>query len=411
MLKRAMVAEDDESNTEFDSSGAPGMGAPQGNGNDTGSSEVYVPVALLPPLPINHLKNQKKHFGNDSRNSIPETSSRKPSIRTNGTQRYALGPWERPASRGAIEQNLKNTARARRISKSSMLYSKRSEQLGYENAHRGRPTNHFSGKKIFPLNHRHPKAKPPNPHDDASSVNRAPFATETAYMAGKDRFSNVGSMKPIFTSPYNKRKNNSDGATNDSLANVVENDDVVSISNYSSVSGVKQSNLRSYFEYNTELQEVGRLRNQLNKAKGYLQEQHITPKPPPQPILSMRLNEKKKRAKQRMMDKKRKQARYIATEMGIPAQQHAHVSTKVARPPGHRYNKPRIRPPVRPVGKRKYDKNVPSSHGPRQSKYRTSKQENNHLENNHHLYNALKELTARKNKYQHHAFPRFRANN
>ena len=133
LLKRAMIIEEDDAGQQGDdATGSEGLKP------DEGDSNAYISVPLLPPIPVNRKKTQKKHFSTLQSNRIPETSDRN-IIGGSGTQRYALGPWERPASRGSIEQTLKNTARARRISKGSMMYSKRSEQLGYENAHRGRP--------------------------------------------------------------------------------------------------------------------------------------------------------------------------------------------------------------------------------------------------------------------------------
>ena len=139
----------------------------------------------------------------------------------------SMAPWQRPPSRGALKETARQQAKSKYIRNTSMLYYKSGEELGLETAgDKGAPTLNYDGKMIFPMNPRHPKAKPPNARDD-SSVQRPPFACDPMAKE-EDRFLNLGSVKPLFSSPYRKamtpREVNDNDVSSGNMEPVEQND-------------------------------------------------------------------------------------------------------------------------------------------------------------------------------------------
>ena len=207
----------------------------------------------------------------------------------------SMAPWQRPPSRGALKETARQQAKSKYIRNTNMLYYKSGEELGLEAAgDKGAPTLNYDGKMFFPFNPRHPKAKPPNPRDDRS-VQQPPFACDPI-ANDQDRFLNLGSVKPLFSSPY--RKALTPRVVNDnnvSSANVepVEHDDVTSSGDA----------IDAFLQYRKQNDRV-----EANRRKGVLREsvhhltEHQVPKPPPEPELN-KLGRARLRRKESMLKK------------------------------------------------------------------------------------------------------------
>ena len=249
-------------------------------------------------------------LGREARASSPESSNDIPSLpplhdkhamAKTGKRFYkramvtSMAPWQRPPSRGALKETARQQAKSKYIRNTNMLYYKSGEELGLETAgDKGAPTLNYDGKMLFPMNPRHPKAKPPNSRDD-SSVHRPPFACDDS-ANDKDRFVNLGSVKPLFSSPYRKaltpRVVNNNNVSSASVKPVEQND---------VISGGDAIDAFLHYRKQNDQVEARRRQSVLRESVHHATE-HQVPKPPPEPELN-KLGRARRRRQESMLKK------------------------------------------------------------------------------------------------------------
>ena len=218
--------------------------------------------------------------------SLPSLNTKSNKVMSTGRRHYkntahstSRAPWERPPSRGALKETARRNARSKYIQNTNMLYYKSGDELGLEVAgDDGKPTLNYDGKVLYPLNRRHPYAKPPNPRDSSKIP---PYAADVSN--DKDRFIHLGSVKPLFSSPYMKSVT---PRSND-------NDRYSDTSNY----------LNEFLKYKKQDDQVEvKKRQQALKQKVYDPSEHKLPRPPLEPELN-KLGRARKRRREALYKK------------------------------------------------------------------------------------------------------------
>jgi hypothetical protein len=359
------------------------------------ADRTYKPSAVLPMMPPTALlPRAKRHFSQPSR---PLFDVGSPTLHLSDEDRPRVyAPWERPESRGALVEKQRLTARAHRISRSSMLYSKRSEELGYEAQNEGKTHMHFTGRLVFPLNTKSKDAKPPNPHDDSRT---APFA-QPDYPDDKDRFVKLGSVKPLFSSPFERTPREGEHASGGGGDN--DGND-----RRPPTGEASDDALTKFLKFHIGEEDPGKRANQIKKEQVYNPSEHMVPKPPPvsdaPPSARARAQRNRKRQRNRQMQHVGQQSvedgpstarsvrssvsvgRGIRSDASVATSYRSdrsslgqHVPKLMSRPKGHRYNKKRNR------------------HDPSLKKVTEGEDEENPL------FQALQKMQLRKKKRQHH---------
>ena len=185
-----------------------------------------------------------------------------------------------------------------------MLYYKSGDELGLEiPGDEGKPTQNYDGKMFYPLNKRHPHAKPPNPR---VSSKQPPFAANL--YNDKDRFINLGSVKPLFSSPYMK-------ALTPRKINTMDDEHVVGNRNYLFDNNNKKKNnhvndnnnpdnyLNDFLKYKKQDDQVEvKKRQEALKQIVYDPIEHQLPRPPLKPQLN-KLGRARKRRQEALLKK------------------------------------------------------------------------------------------------------------